>query len=116
MVFAALLPPPTTATLRCFFHSPSAAATPEVPPEGNHQPKTAPQAVESALPPQASQQSVTTDADAGMTQDLQAPAPLLPPEEQDNPASTPENEAAVATDGNGPRSFLASASPVYENH
>jgi hypothetical protein len=55
-------------------------------------------APESALPPQASQQSATTEAEAEMTQDLQALALIPPPEEQDDPASTPENAVTVTTE------------------
>ena len=82
------LPTPTTATLRCFFTSPSATATSEPTPAiESAPPATVPIATESPpAPSPTSRQSATTtttdvDGDVGMPQEPLDQAPTPPPEE-----------------------------------
>jgi hypothetical protein len=104
----ALLPPPTTATLRCFFTNPSATATTEAPPaaESNPQPQPVPLATESppAPPQQASQQSTTTtamtddDGDDGTTQEDSLARAFTQPPEETNDLSPAHAEPETVVD------------------
>ena len=82
------LPPSTTATLRCFFASPSATATAEPTPAPDSAPPAAAPIVTESLPAppltsrQHSAQPTThdVDGDVGMTQESLDPDPTPPPE------------------------------------
>ncbi|KAI2507266.1 hypothetical protein MHU86_7102 [Fragilaria crotonensis] len=89
------LPPPTTATLRCFFASPSATATTEPTPATESAPPAAvPTATE--IPPapsptsrQPSASTIDVDGDVGMTPEPLDRAPAPPPDDDNDDPSLP---------------------------